>query len=203
MSATIYDEIKKRISELPDGEIIFTSDFSDIASLSTIRKCLGRQSEDGVIRRIFDGAYEKPKYSKILDLLIPTDPEKVAYALAKKYHWTISPCGDVALNKLGLSTQVPVVWTYVSDGPYRVFSWDNITISFKHKANREISHMSNLPIMVVEAIKALGKENVDDRIISILSNRLSPQEKETVLSETTEVSSWIYEIIRKACKISE
>ena len=37
MSAKIYDEIKKRISELPDGEIIFTSDFSEIASLTTIR----------------------------------------------------------------------------------------------------------------------------------------------------------------------
>ena len=164
---------------------------------------MGRLNGDGVIRRVFDGSYEKPKYSKILDSIIPTDPEKVAYALARKYHWTITPCGDVALNKLGLSTQVPVVWTYVSDGPYRDFSWDNITISFKHKANREISQMSALPIMVVEAIKALGKDNADNRIISILSSRLSSQEKETILLETTEVSSWIYEIIRKVCRTSE
>ena len=28
-----------------------------------------------------------------------------------------SPCGDIALNKLGLSTQVPVVLSYISDGP--------------------------------------------------------------------------------------
>ena len=138
MSAKIYDAIKKRIQGLSEGDILFTSDFSDIASLATIRKCLGRQTEEGVIRRVFDGVYEKPKYSRALGSLIPVDPDKVAYALARKYHWTISPCGDVALNKLGLSTQVPVVWMYVSDGPYRAFRWDNITVSFKHKTNREI-----------------------------------------------------------------
>lgn len=199
MAIKINDQIKNRIAELDDGDIIFTSDFSDIASLTTIRKCLGRQVDDGVIRRIMDGIYEKPKYSKLLNSYIPADPEKIAYALARKYHWTISPCGDVALNKLGLSTQVPVVWTYISDGPYREFSWDNIKISFKHKANREISNMSEISIIFVEAIKTLGKERIDDVIISTLSNRLNNKDKEIILSESTEVASWVFEIIRKVC----
>ncbi len=200
MTKTIYDEIKKRIDRLSDGDIVFTSDFSDVASLATTRKFLGRQAEEGVIRRVIDGIYEKPKYSRVLDSFVPVDPEKVAYALARKYHWTISPCGDVALNKLGLSTQVPVVWTYVSDGPYRDFKWGNITVSFKHRTNREISHMSDISSMVVEAIKALGKDNVDERVISTLRGKLSQREKETIFTETADVTSWVYEIIRKVCK---
>ena len=195
----IYDEIKNRIAKYSQGEIFFTSDFNDIATLTTIRKCLGRQVEEGVIRRIFDGVYEKPVYSEVLKEFIPPNPEKVAYALARKYHWTISPCGDVALNKLGLSTQVPVVWAYISDGPYRDFCWDNIKISFKHKTNREISFMSDISVIVIEAIKTLGKEHVDDRAISILKKRLNSDEKEIVASETIGVASWIYEIIRKVC----
>ena len=195
----IYDEIKNRIAKYSQGEIFFTSDFNDIATLTTIRKCLGRQVEEGVIRRIFDGVYEKPVYSEVLKEVIPPNPEKVAYALARKYHWTISPCGDVALNKLGLSTQVPAVWTYISDGPYRDFCWDNIKISFKHKTNREISFMSDISVIVIEAIKTLGKEHVDDRAISILKKRLNSDEKEIVASETMGVASWIYEIIRKVC----
>ena len=83
---------------------------------------------------------------------VPANPERVAYAIARGFHWTIAPCGDVALNKLGLSTQVPVVWSYISDGPYRKFSWDNITLSFKHRANREISFMSETTSLVVEAV---------------------------------------------------
>ena len=45
MTNKIYDEIKNRIAKYSQGEIFFTSDFNDIASLTTIRKCLGRQVE--------------------------------------------------------------------------------------------------------------------------------------------------------------
>ena len=199
MAGRFYDEIKNRIALYEDGDIFFTTDFKDIANLVTIRKYLGRQVEEGTIRRVMDGVYEKPKYSKILDEFIPTDPEKVAYALAKKYHWTISPCGDVALNKLGLSTQVPVVWSYVSDGPYREFTWDNIILSFKHKTNREISFMSHISIMVIEAIKTLGKDNIDENTIAILRSRLSGEEKTVLLKDATDSASWIFDIVKKVC----
>lgn len=199
MPGKLYDEIKNRIALYEDGDIFFTTDFKDIATLATIRKCLGRQVEAGAIRRVMDGIYEKPKYSKVLGEYIPTDPEKVANALAKKYHWTISPCGDVALNKLGLSTQVPVVWSYVSDGPYREFTWDNIILSFKHKTNREISLMSHVSIMVIEAVKTLGKDNCDENAIAILRSRLSREEKDVLLKDATDTASWIFDIVRKVC----
>lgn len=199
MTGSFYDEIKNRIALYEDGDIFFTTDFKEIANLATIRKYLGRQVEEGTIRRVMDGVYEKPRYSKILDEFIPTDPEKVAYALAKKYHWTISPCGDVALNKLGLSTQVPAVWSYVSDGPYREFTWDNIILSFKHKTNREISFMSRISIMVIEAIKTLGKDNIDEKTIAILRSRLSREEKTVLLKDATDSASWIFDIVKKVC----
>lgn len=112
---------------------------------------------------------------------IPANPERVAYAIARSFRWTIAPCGDVALNKLGLSTQVPVVWSYISDGPYRKFSWKNITLSFKHRANREISFMSETTTLVIEALKTLGKDRVDDGIILSLRNRLPEVEKKKML----------------------
>ena len=160
----------------------------------------GKQTEEGNIRRIIDGVYERPRYSKLLEAFLPTDPEKVAYALARKYHWTISPCGDVALNKLGLSTQVPFVWSYVSDGPYREFSWDNITLSFKHKSNREISFLSNVSIIFIEAIKTLGKNNIDENVIAILKKRLNENDKKLLLKEAVDSPSWIFDIVKKVCE---
>jgi len=164
-----------------------------------LRKCLGRQVEEKNIRRIIDGVYEKPIYSGLLKEYLPANPEKVAYAIARGFHWTIALCGDVALNKLGLSTQVPVVWSYISDGPYRKFSWNNITLSFKHRANREISFMSETTTLVVEALKTLGKDRVDGGIILSLRNRLPEEEKKKMLEEATGVSEWIYTVIRKVC----
>ena len=76
---------------------------------------------------------------------------------------------------------------------------NNITISFKHHANREISFMSESTTLVVEALKTLGKERVDDSIISNLKNRLPEAEKGKLLEEATGVSEWIYAVIRKVC----
>ena len=199
MTNSIYAEIKKRIEIAEVGTVFVTSDFTDIATATTLRKCLGGQVEEKNIRRILDGVYEKPTYSKLLKEYIPANPERVAYAIARSFRWTIAPCGDVALNKLGLSTQVPVVWSYISDGPYRKFSWDNITLSFKHRANREISFMSETTTLVVEALKTLGKDRVDDSIILSLRNRLPKAEKKKMLEEATVVSEWIYAVIRKVC----
>ena len=88
-------------------------------------------------------------------------------AVLSCYHWTISPSGDIALNKLGLSTQVPTVWSYISDGPYREFAWDNIRLKYKHKTNRVISLLSESTILVVEAIRTLGKERIDRFLLSV------------------------------------
>lgn len=199
MASGIYTEIKKRIELAEAGTVFVTSDFTDIATTTTVRKCLSRQVEEKNIRRIMDGVYEKPVYSNLLKEYIPANPDVVAYAIARSFRWTIAPCGDVALNKLGLSTQVPVVWSYISDGPYRTFSWDNITLSFKHRANREISFMSETTTLVVEALKTLGKERVDDSIILSLKNRLPEAEKKKMLEEATGVSEWVYAVIRKVC----
>lgn len=199
MASGIYTEIKKRIELAEPGTVFLTSEFTDIATTTTVRKCLGRQVDEENIRRIMDGVYEKPVYSNLLKEFIPANPERVAYAIARSFRWTIVPCGDVALNKLGLSTQVPVVWSYTSDGPYRKFSWDNITLSFKHRANREISFMSETTTLVIEALKTLGKARVDDSVILSLRNRLPEEEKKKMLEEATGVSEWIYTAIRKVC----
>ena len=182
MSNGIYSEIKKRI-ELSDGGTVFvTSDFADLATITTVRKCLGRQVKEKTIRRILDGVYEKPVYSSLLEKNVPVNPETVAYAIARNFHWTIAPCGDIALNKL-----------------YRKFSWDNITVSFKHRANREISFMSEPTILVIEALKTLGKERVDDNIILKIKNQLLKEQKIKMIEEATDVSEWIYTVIRKVC----
>lgn len=199
MGDSIYGKIKKRIELAEEGTIFVTTDFTDIANATTIRKYLGRQVEEKNIRRVLNGVYEKPVYSKLLKEFVPTNPDAVAHSIARSFHWTIAPCGDVALNKLGLSTQIPVVWSYVSDGPYREYSWDNIRIEFKHRANREISLMTETSILLIEAVKTLGIERIDENIICSLRNRLPENEKKELLKETVGVSEWVYEVIKKVC----
>ncbi len=199
MAKGIIDEIENRIRSSKPGTVFLTKDFTDIATNTTIRKCLGRQVSAGNLRRIIQGVYEKPAYSNLLKQYLPTDPDTVANAIANTYRWTIAPCGDLALNKLGLSTQVPAKWSYISDGPYRDFSWDNITIEFKHRTNRDISGISTFTTMLIEAIRALGKDRIDENTIQQIHNLIPENRRLSILEEAKSATDWIYEIIRKAC----
>ncbi len=163
--------IRERVLSLEDGTVFVTSDFADIADTSTIRQSLSRLVQSGTLRRILKGVYEKPKYSKLLDEYVAVDPEAVATALARSYHWTIAPCGNTALNLLGLSTQVTAVWSYISDGPYKTYEWNSTKLEFKHRTNKEITGLSYMTSLVIQALKTLGRSNVTPAVIQMLSEK--------------------------------
>ena len=187
----------------PDGSVFTTVDFADVIENSRVGVILSRLEEDGVIRRVMRGIYDKPVYNDFLKEYIAPSPSLVAEALARNFGWTIDPCGDTALNILGLSTQVPAAWSYVSDGTYKEYTYDNTTIKFKRTTNKEISKLSYKTALIVQALKALGKDNIDDTIINKLKNDLTDEEKTTALLEAKAATSWIYEYIKQICKGDE
>ena len=187
----------------PDGSVFSTVDFADVIENSRVGVILSRLEEDGVIRRVMRGIYDKPVYNDFLKEYIAPSPSLVAEALARNFGWTIVPCGDTTLNILGLSTQVPAAWSYVSDGTYKEYTYDNTTIKFKRTTNKEISKLSYKTALVVQALKALGKDNIDDTIINKLKNDLTDEEKATALFEAKAATSWIYEFIKQICKGDE
>ena len=201
MQSSYSEQIKQRIENSPSGTIFINSDFTDIAETETIRRNLNRITQTGLLRRILNGIYEKPKYSKLLKEYVAVDPDQVAKAIARNYHWTIVPCGYTALNLLGISTQVTAIWSYISDGPYRKYEWNNTCIEFKHRTNKEISGLSYMTRLIIQALKTLGKENISKEVIVMLSDRLTFEEKTTMLKEAAESTDWVYNVIRKICDV--
>jgi len=147
-----------------------------------------------------NGIYYKPKYIDLIGEYEAPSVNEVANAIARKYNWTIAPSGNTALNLLGLSTQVPAKWTYISDGRYVDFSFGNITIEFKRRNNGDISKMSTLTAMVIQAIKAIGKDKVTNEHIDYLREKLSKEEKEDLLKDGKTTSIWVYHILREICE---
>lgn len=147
------------------------------------------------------GIYVKPRYSTLLNKNVPPRSDDIAKAIARNYGWTIVPCGNTALNMLGLSTQVPAVWLYVSDGPYKTYEADGMKLKFKHTDNKnEIINISYKTALVVQALKALGKGNVTDKELRSISKLLTENEKAQMLVEAMRVTAWVYELMRKICK---
>lgn len=190
-------QIQERIGAAAGGTVFVNSDFADIADTETIRRNLNRLTQTGTLRRILKGVYEKPEYSAMLKEYVAADPDAVAKALARSYHWTIAPCGNTALNLLGLSTQVTAVWSYISDGPYKTYEWNSTKLEFKHRTNKEITGLSYMTILVIQALKTLGKTNVTSKTVQALKSRLDEKDKAAMLREAAESTDWVYNIIRQ------
>ena len=194
-----FERVLARIEELSAGEVFIISDFSDIADTTVVRKVLSRLEEHGKIRRIMRGVYDRPEYNNFLGEYVEPVPDKVAHALARNFGWTIVPCGDTALNMLGLSTQVPAVWLYVSDGTYKEYTYNNTTIQFKRTTNKEISKISYKTALVIQALKALGKDKITDEMIKKIKVATSKEERTAMFNEAKYATAWIYDIIKDIC----
>ena len=194
-------EILSRIRNFEYNQVFIANDFFDIAGYETVRSTLNRLVEDKEIIRIMKGIYYKPKYIALIGEYEVPSVNEVANAIARKYNWTIAPSGNTALNLLGLSTQVPAKWTYISDGRYASFSFGNVTIEFKRKNNGDISKMSTLTAMVIQSIKAIGKDKIIPEQIDYLREKLADKEKSELLADGKTTSAWVYGIIKKICEV--
>lgn len=199
MNSGFTQRMRERILAAPDGSVFTASDFADIADTATIRQSLNRLVQEKVLRRILRGVFEKPRFSRLLGEYVAVDPDTVAQALARCYHWTIAPGGNTALNLLGLSEQVTSSWDYISDGPYKTYEWGKTKLEFRHRTNKEITGLSYISSLVIQGLKALGKERVTPDTIHYLSGKLSEDEKNTLLRESYESTDWIVDVIRKIC----
>lgn len=197
------NQIRGNIERAEAGSVFVSTDFTDITDKKTVNMGLIRLADEGLIKKILFGVYYKPEFSKLLGEAVAPSPNKVAHALARNFGWTIVPCGDTALNLLGLSTQVPSQWVYVSDGAYKEYTFDNTTIKFKRTTNKEISKVSYKTALTIQALKALGKENITEQVILRLKKILTDEEKEKMLAESKSATSWVLELIKIICKDEE
>lgn len=128
---SIDKKILSRIYGHGRGWSFFAKDFSSEFGSVNIDKALSTLTKEGKIRRINRGMYDYPKYSDLLGQELSPDHDQVAQAFAQKFNWRILPSGDAALNLLGLSTQIPGKFIYLSDGPNRKYSILSYQLEFK------------------------------------------------------------------------
>lgn len=194
--SSIHEAIVRQIRRMAPEACFSRSDFAALGSREAISQVLSRLERAGLLISPLRGYYCRRRTSRLLKVDLPADYAAVAEAIARNAGWTIIPCGDIAANELGLSTQVPAVWSYVSTGPYRSYAVGKTRLEFKHTANRELFNMSRKSAMVVQALKALGRDHVTDETVRRLANVLTRREIGTLLRETAHVTSWIYDVIK-------
>ncbi len=160
MNASVNNTIELKIGRLKPGDVFLPSDFKDIGTSTAIRKALSRLVETGRVERMGQGIYVIPKYDKVFGKVLPSI-EQIADILAKKDHVKIKPSGQNALNKVGLSTQVPMRLVFLTTGHSKKIQIGKSAIIFKSTTAKKLSMKGEITSLLF-----LGLEELDLKTIS-------------------------------------
>lgn len=199
MSKSIELQILRKIKKAKRGSLFFVENFITIATAKTVNKALERLVKSGELERLTKGIYYCPATSDLIGKLTPS-LEAVAVAIAKRDKARIVPTGAYALNRLGLSTQVPMNVVFLTDGSARKIKIGKRSILFKKASPKNVASVGEISGLVIQALKEIGKEKVLDKEIKHIQELLK-KEKATRLEHDIRLApAWIREIMLPVLK---
>jgi Family of unknown function (DUF6088) len=202
---SVKDKIINRIQQLLPGTILFAQDFLHDGSSEAVRQQLRRLVEADVLKRLSQGVYVIPKKLGEQGYLLPT-AEEIALALARRDKSRIIPTGEVALWKLGLSTQVPLKYVYLTDGPSRVIKIEetkgktSYTITFKHASPKNFASKGKISSQVIQALKAIGEKNLTETTLDKINALIMRENLDDLNHDLTVAPAWISKLIKDSFK---
>ena len=128
-----YKAMYDIVEQAKNGTIFIPDDFTTCGTPDAVRSGLSRLCRNGKLFRFAKGIYYIPLYDKWDSTLREPSLDAIALKIAQRDNARVIPTGAYALNKLGLSTQVPANIIYITDGSARQVKFGNgRSITFRH-----------------------------------------------------------------------
>jgi len=195
------EHIVKRLRDFKRGKIFFPEMFYDLGSNDAVRQALVKLEDDDTLVRLAHGIYLFPKKDKQLGILYPPIDD-IAKAVAKRDKATIIPTGTYALNKLGLSTQVPLNAVYLTDGSQRSIKVGNRAIKFKRTVPKNLAVKGEISGLVIQALREIGNGKVTTEQRRKIQELLQKEDPKYVKHDAKLAPAWIRAIMLKAIEES-
>lgn len=194
---SIDDKVIAKIKKAKGGSLFFIEDFISFGTAKAVAKALERMVEVNEISRVARGIYSRLEIDPILGPVKPST-EAIAQAIAKRDKARIVPTGVLALNALGLSTQVPMNVVYLTDGAARKIDLGRRKIVFKKATPKNLAAIGKISSLVIQALKEIGKDKVTESEIKIIIKQLANEEPYRLEHDIRLAPEWIRVIMRQA-----
>lgn len=194
---SLENRIITNISKRGRGTIVSPLDYAGYGDSKAVQKAFERLTADERLVRVARGIYCYPKIDKVLGMgvLYPTF-EEIAVAIAQRDKAKIVPTGVYALNKLGLSTQLPMNVVYLTDGSPRKVRLDGERgIQFKHTAKKNLAFQNNFAMLLTFALREIGENNLTGEQLSKVRELIKTVPIETIKNDFVLIPAWIRRII--------
>ena len=189
-------KILRRIKSRKRGWVFTPDSFADLGTRRAVDLALMRHRKSGLIRKLARGLYDYPKTDSQFGPLQPSTDD-IANALAGRDATRLQPSGAYAANLLGLSTQVPMKVVYLTDGRPRTVQIGKRQIILKNTTPRNMAPAGRISGLVIQALRHLGRKNVDQQIIAQLDRRLDDDARKQLMQDIRKAPAWIANIIRR------
>ena len=195
MPESIEIQVLDRIKKAKRGTLYFSESFLSAGNAKAVNKALERLTKAGELLRVATGIYVRPEIDPVIGSVTP-GIETIAEAIARRDKARIIPTGVYALNRLGLSTQVPLNVVYLTDGAARKIKIGKRTITFKRATPKNVAATGNISSLVIQALKTIGKNKVTADEITKIQEKLK-KEKITHLQHDIRLApDWIRRIMQ-------
>jgi hypothetical protein len=194
MSAS--ERVLKRIRSNKRGRILFPTDFSDITDGITLRQIFARLTIDKTLIRLARGIYLFPVIDEKLGPLIPP-LEDIAAAVARRDKARIIPTGVYALNRLGLSTQVPMKIVFLTDGAPRSVKVGKRSFTFQKTSTKILAIKDELLCLIITAFQELGKDSITKEIIDNIKPLILKNASPKLHKDLHLAPAWVRNIIKQ------
>ena len=195
MAKSVQTRIENEIKSMKRGSILFPSNFNDIGNVEVVKKSLLRLENKKFLVRLAHGIYLYPKQDKLLGVLYPTI-EEIAVAIAERDKARIIPTGTTALNKLGLSTQIPMNIVFLTDGAPRSIVVGKRTIKLKRTSPKNLAVKGEITSLIIQALKEIGKDNVTAEQLERIKIHLENEKQEIIEHDSKLAPVWISKIMK-------
>lgn len=192
------ETLRKRIEAMPEDSVLFRSDFPEYHS-EFVGETLAELTKEGVLVKLAQGIYAKPRMSRF-GAVLPS-VEKIVQAIAVRDNAKVLPSGMTALNALGLSTQVPMNYTYLTTGSERTVKLTNRQVVLKRGVPKNFWYETRLIALLVQALKILKQENVGQEELQIIRSLIEKEpDKEALAKDVDKMPAWMKRLIKPMLK---
>jgi uncharacterized protein DUF6088 len=199
MLQVVQIKVLDRIYGKGRGWVFTPKRFLDLGSRDAVDQALFRLSQQGTIRKLSRGLYDYPKQHPQLGLLSP-DPDAVAKALSEKHEIRLQPSGAFAVNRLGLSQQVPAKMVYLTDGPEKSVKVRDQTIQLRRTTPKNMATAGSISGLVIQAFRYLGKEGITSSHIATLRRVLSADDRKRLWRDRIYAPAWMHRYFAEISK---
>ena len=187
--------VNARLETQPQGWVFAPDVFFGLGRRPAVDMALATQLLRGHIRRLARGIYGRPKTHPQPGLLSPS-MEALAEALKGRDAIRLQPSGAQAANLLGKSEVVPMRVDLLTDGISRHVKIGQREIVLKQTAPRNTAAAGRVSGTVIQALRWLGAQHVEDGAINALKLRLNEGGKRTFLKDIRYAPAWVGKLTR-------